>query len=79
MPQISIELDEIKRNLSVFFEKLERGDSIVITKDGSPMAKIEPVATSGGQRPFGLCHGDFTVPADFDDPLPEDVIEEFEG
>lgn len=30
-------------------------------------------------RPFGLCAGAFTVPDDFDDPLPEHVIEEFEG
>ena len=30
-------------------------------------------------RPFGLCVGEFTVPDDFDDPLPEHIIEEFEG
>ncbi len=30
-------------------------------------------------RPFGLCAGEFSVPDDFDDPLPEYVIEEFEG
>ena len=30
-------------------------------------------------RPFGLCAGEFTVPDDFDDPLPEHLIEEFEG
>lgn len=29
-------------------------------------------------RPFGLCAGEFTVPDDFDDPLPEHVIKEFE-
>ena len=31
------------------------------------------------QRPFGLCAGQFTVPDDFDDPLPEHVLKEFEG
>lgn len=30
-------------------------------------------------RPFGLCTGEFTVPDNFDDPLPEYVIQEFEG
>ena len=30
-------------------------------------------------RPFGLCAGEFMVPDDFDAPLPEYVIEEFEG
>ncbi len=31
------------------------------------------------QRPFGLCRGQFVVPADFDDPLPEEILREFEG
>lgn len=29
-------------------------------------------------RPFGLCEGDFRVPDDFDAPLQEDVLEDFE-
>jgi hypothetical protein len=31
-----------------------------------------------GQRPFGLAAGDFTVPDDFDDPLPADELGLFE-
>ena len=30
-------------------------------------------------RPFGLCKGEFRVPDDFDAPLPEYIIKEFEG
>jgi hypothetical protein len=30
-------------------------------------------------RPFGLCAGEFTVPDDFDAPLPEDILRAFEG
>ncbi len=30
-------------------------------------------------RPFGLSAGDFFVPEDFDAPLPEDVLRDFEG
>jgi Protein of unknown function (DUF2281) len=29
-------------------------------------------------RPAGLCSGDFTVPDDFDDPLPEEILQSFE-
>ena len=32
-----------------------------------------------GQRPFGLCAGAFTVPDDFDAPLPEETLRGFEG
>ena len=30
-------------------------------------------------RPFGLCAGEFTVPEDFDAPLPEEILAEFEN
>jgi hypothetical protein len=30
-------------------------------------------------RPFGLAKGQFTVPEDFNAPLPEDVLQAFEG
>lgn len=31
------------------------------------------------RRPFGLYAGQFTVPDDFDDPLPEEILRSFEG
>ena len=34
---------------------------------------------SSQQRPFGLCKGEFVVPDDFDAPLPESVLKDFEG
>ena len=31
------------------------------------------------QRPVGLCVGEFVVPEDFDAPLPEEILNAFEG
>ena len=41
----------------------------------------EPVkkVSESKSRPFGLCAGEFTVPDEFDDPLPEDIINLFAG
>jgi hypothetical protein len=36
-------------------------------------------AAAAQPRPYGLGAGEFTVPDDFDRPLPEDVLKEFEG
>ncbi len=33
---------------------------------------------SSDRRPAGLCAGDFTVPDDFDAPLPEEILQSFE-
>ena len=30
------------------------------------------------QRPFGLCKGDFVVPDDFNEPLPDEILDLFE-
>ena len=30
-------------------------------------------------RPFALCAGEFIVPSDFNDQLPEDILHDFEG
>ncbi|HLO84222.1 MAG TPA: DUF2281 domain-containing protein [Nostocaceae cyanobacterium] len=30
------------------------------------------------RRPFGLCKGEFTVPDDFNEPLPEEILSSFE-
>ncbi len=35
--------------------------------------------TRDAQRPFGLACGAFRVPDDFDAPLPEYILREFEG
>jgi len=29
-------------------------------------------------RPYGLCEGEFVTPSDFDDPLPDSIIKQFE-
>ena len=42
-------------------------------------AKMETQNQDNGIRPFGLCAGEFTVPNDFDAPLPEDLLTAFEG
>lgn len=36
-------------------------------------------ATTPLSRPFGLCQGEFVVPDEFDEPLPEEIINQFEA
>jgi hypothetical protein len=38
-----------------------------------------PLDSAVGPRPFGLARGSFVVPHDFNAPLPEQVLREFEG
>ncbi len=73
-------LYEIKQDLPAYLQRVETGETLVIVKTGKPVAEIRPVVSSSKRlRPFGLCAGEFTVPDDFDEPLPENIIQEFEG
>lgn len=77
---IQVSIEEIQRDLAGYLQRVEGGETLVIMRAGQPVAEIKPV-TSGLKRvrPFGLCAGEFTVPEDFDAPLPEDVLGAFEG
>lgn len=77
MTQVSIE--EMQRDLSGCLKRVEAGETLLIVREGKPVAEVKPVGASvENLRPFGLCKGEFTVPDDFDAPLPEDILKAFE-
>jgi antitoxin (DNA-binding transcriptional repressor) of toxin-antitoxin stability system len=76
----TISVEDLQRDLLAFLRRVEAGESFLVVSGEQPLAEVRPVAAPPLQsRPFGLCAGQFTVPADFDRPLPEDILEEFEG
>jgi antitoxin (DNA-binding transcriptional repressor) of toxin-antitoxin stability system len=77
---VQVNIDEIERDFSTYLQRVEDGEVFVIIKAGRPMAEIKPVhSLPTPPRPYGLCAGEFTVPDDFDAPLPESIVTEFEG
>ncbi|MEH1770212.1 type II toxin-antitoxin system Phd/YefM family antitoxin [Nostoc sp.] len=75
-----ISVDEIKRDLLGYLQRVEAGETLIIIRGGKPIAEIKPTVKAPDlSRPFGLCAGEFIVPDDFDEPLPENIISEFEG
>ncbi|HEX9989958.1 MAG TPA: type II toxin-antitoxin system prevent-host-death family antitoxin [Chloroflexia bacterium] len=77
---ISISIDEIGRDLPGYLRRVEAGETVVILRDGKPVAEVRPASSETNDlRPFGLCAGEFVVPDDFDAPLPDSVLNEFEG
>ena len=77
---VQVSVDEIKQDLPAYLQRVEAGETLVITKAGKPMAEIKPITPIHKRlRPFGLCTGEFIVPDDFDAPLPDNIVQEFEG
>lgn len=76
----TITLQDLARDPLGLLSRVEGGESILVTRGNQPVAELRPVqATPQGPRPMGLARGEFTVPDDFDSPLPEEVLRDFEG
>ena len=79
-PPVQVSEDEIKRNLSTYLQRVKAGETVLIVTGGVALIEIKPLhASSQSVRPIGLVKGEFTVPDDFDAPLPENIVQEFEG
>ena len=75
-----VTVDDIQKNLLGYLRRVEAGETLVVVREHEPFAEIKPVGSGVEvERPAGLCAGEFVVPDDFDDPLPADVLDRFEG
>lgn len=76
----TINIHQAKTNLSRLLSRVELGEEIIISNRGVPVAKLVPFRTSLNRRSsLGQDRGMFTVPDDFNAPLPEDILTAFEG
>lgn len=78
MTQISVQ--EIERDPLAFVHRIEAGEPLLVLRGGVIIAEVQPVSPITNQpRPFGLASGEFVVPGDFDEPLPDEIISLFDG
>ena len=70
---------EAKTHLSALVDRVAAGETVLICKRNVPTAELRPVPkTRRARRPVGLL-ADFSVPASFFEPLPEELASAFEG
>lgn len=77
---VMVNVAEAKARFSEYLKRVEAGETIIVARRNQPVAEIRPIINAERRpRPIGLCSGEFQVPADFDEPLPESILKEFEG
>jgi len=79
MTMIKLNVHEAKTHLSRYLAELEEGEVIILCRRNVPIAEIRGIPTQRGERPVGLAKGEFEVSDEFFAPLPEDILESFEG
>ncbi len=72
-------VQETKDQLSKLLKEVDSGIEVIIAKEGKPMARISRFEEGSPKIRFGVLKGKVKVSEDFDAPLPDDLISEFEG
>jgi prevent-host-death family protein len=76
---VTVSLYEAKTQLSRLVDRAAAGEEIVIAKSGRPRARLVPLEASRALRVPGRGKGKWRVGRDFDAPLPDGVIRDFDG
>jgi prevent-host-death family protein len=69
---------EAKTQLSKLLREVETGAEILIMRGNEPVARLVP-ARPPRTRAMGIDKGRFTVPDDFDAPLPDALLDDFDA
>lgn len=69
----AVGIHHAKTHLSELLRRVATGEEIIIMRGQVPVARLVPAAAPEGRRKLGMDAGVYTVPDDFDAPLPEEV------
>ena len=79
----TVSIKEAKNRLTELARKVEKGETVTVTRHGKPVFDIVPHKRKGGLnleagwaylRSKGITDPVPHIPEDFDDPLPEDFL-----
>lgn len=71
-----VNIHEAKTQLSRLVDEVAAGREIIIAKAGKPVAKLVPLGRA--TRKLGTLKGKLHASADFDAPLPDEIVDDFE-
>jgi prevent-host-death family protein len=75
----SVNIYDAKTRLSQLVDKAAAGEDVIVSRNGKPLVRITALTRKKNPVRFGLLKGKLRIPADFDAPLPDDVLARFAG
>jgi prevent-host-death family protein len=76
---LTVNIHEAKTHLSRLLIRVSGGEEVIIARAGKPVARLVPIAEKPVRREPGSAAGQVVIMPDFDAPLPDDIIQAFEG
>ena len=74
----TVSVFEAKTHLSRLLQRVAAGEEIVISRRNEPIARLVPIAGRATFTP-GQFAGRIELSEDFDAPLPDELLDAFEG
>ena len=78
MPEI-INIHDAKTHHYSIVDRVAAGAEVVTAQSGKTMARLSPIEGVPKKKKLGMLNGKITVPEDFNAPLEESVVGDFEG
>ncbi len=75
----TINIYDAKTRLSQLVDRAAAGEDVVVSRNGKPLVRITQLQRPGRRITFGVMAGKLRIAADFDAPLPPEVLAGFEG
>jgi prevent-host-death family protein len=75
----TVNIHAAKTHLSKLVDKAAAGEEIVIARSGKPVARLVPLAAAPRKRRLGGLKGKMRMPENFENPLPDWLLDAFEG
>lgn len=72
-------IHDAKTHFSKLVDAAMQGETIIIAKAGKPAAMLTPITKKTPKRKFGVLKGKVRIASDFDAPLPDHLLSDFEG
>jgi prevent-host-death family protein len=73
-----VNVHQAKTQLSQLLHRVEAGEEVIIARAGKPIARLVAIQAGSADRPLGIDVGIVRVAPDFDAPLPEELLGDFE-
>ena len=74
-----VNIHQAKTNFSKLVDAVMHGEEIIIAKAGKPAVKLVPIVALKPKRKPGALKGKIKISKDFNAPLPDDILDQFEG
>ena len=75
----TVNIYDAKTRLSQLVDRAASGEDVVVSRNGKPLVRITRLEAPKRRVKFGVLKGRLTIPADFDAPVPDEVLAGFEG